>query len=733
MPSQTLVQGRSEDPAKSLKNINNPEKRGGYALPSQPVTLPNSGDVKPTSPPRTPRAAPQHERPTSAPPKADVAQKKEENPSNAVTAMPAVKECDAISEQNAKLQELADNQSQKVKQSGCLTSKPRGEEAVVSSAMVGITKNFTPCADLSTNTRKIEKPATVTIPSKSTDALPSDTRTAAKREVSITENVGDGKAVVQGKEEDILPKDILPKASGDLDLEGYGHKERRVIEDNVLAYSEGRHVKRPRSESQDDMRAQKIAKIDTLLDNQRGETAAATTLAQMAQSGSANSETVGNVTGKAKVTMRGSSSTDVAVKKQRRKAQDGGHSRDLNVTGRSSKDEAGRAIKWDRKGPRSDDKADDPRSHRYSDPEASDEVEVVLKPRNSSRGKKPIGGIGGTTNKRRHDGGAENISALREENVDREARQPSKKRRSMEISTSNEASCSAPSMAAKKKTDNSLEDSDCNQYEGHAPGDFKKQQAMLKALRELMKKAHARLFIEPVDLAGDFGVSYRSVIAAPMDIGTIAKRLAISTATNSYYASVDAVLEDLNLVWDNCQTFNSMYDAVTLASCKCKDDLDLMLRDIGITSMTRKPLRRRTSHVSSRGKSSSSKSLSGRRSKRSGGAASSASGARMEKVNEAENCWEEGVEEENSVGDKKVKDVEGDEVEDTEDVNDGRLVGKDVAIFTALSGRVKAWYSVKVLKYDENARKYTLDWLEEGRITKRATFGVDRKFPIYRV
>ena len=61
----------------------------------------------------------------------------------------------------------------------------------------------------------------------------------------------------------------------------------------------------------------------------------------------------------------------------------------------------------------------------------------------------------------------------------------------------------------------------------------------------------AEAFREPVDyeLFGFF--DYPKVVKKPMDLGTVKKNL------NSFkYISVKKVLDDIQLIWDNCKLYN---------------------------------------------------------------------------------------------------------------------------------------------------------------------------------
>ena len=58
-------------------------------------------------------------------------------------------------------------------------------------------------------------------------------------------------------------------------------------------------------------------------------------------------------------------------------------------------------------------------------------------------------------------------------------------------------------------------------------------------------------FREPVDWKGMGLTDYTSIIKHPMDLSTVLKRLKEERTTK-----VEEVLDDLQLIWDNCKTYN---------------------------------------------------------------------------------------------------------------------------------------------------------------------------------
>lgn len=239
------------------------------------------------------------------------------------------------------------------------------------------------------------------------------------------------------------------------------------------------------------------------------------------------------------------------------------------------------------------------------------------------------------------------------------------------------------------------------------PEDFEYQQKILVALREVMEREHAVPFLQPVDLEGDFGTRYCSIVKQPMDLGTIEKRLSKSSEFRGFYRNVSQVFADLDLVWENCRKFNGMYDDVTLAANKCADDLGMLFVKLGVEVPKGHVSRRRTALLRRPTSNRSSQPV---------------------------------VKPESKPVSRKRKRAEEDE--DLREIiaattpclgdNDGRLRNKEIAVFTTLEGRVKAWYRVRVDAYDTQTKSYSLTWIDEKMQTIGATFGLGMRYPVYR-
>lgn len=59
-------------------------------------------------------------------------------------------------------------------------------------------------------------------------------------------------------------------------------------------------------------------------------------------------------------------------------------------------------------------------------------------------------------------------------------------------------------------------------------------------------------FRTPVDYVAYGLLDYPLVVKRPMDLGTVKKNL-----NNNLYETVEACLGDIQLIWDNCKTYNT--------------------------------------------------------------------------------------------------------------------------------------------------------------------------------
>ena len=73
----------------------------------------------------------------------------------------------------------------------------------------------------------------------------------------------------------------------------------------------------------------------------------------------------------------------------------------------------------------------------------------------------------------------------------------------------------------------------------------------LRLLAHLRKQPGVVDFLEPVDYVTLKLLDYPLIVKTPMDLGTVKKRV-----KRREYAGLEAVLRDVQLVWDNCKAYN---------------------------------------------------------------------------------------------------------------------------------------------------------------------------------
>lgn len=72
-------------------------------------------------------------------------------------------------------------------------------------------------------------------------------------------------------------------------------------------------------------------------------------------------------------------------------------------------------------------------------------------------------------------------------------------------------------------------------------------------LKHLEKQEDAVLFLKPVDFKALGLDDYPLIIKHPMDLLTVKKKI-----KHDKYHSIQEVLADVTLVWDNCRTYNQI-------------------------------------------------------------------------------------------------------------------------------------------------------------------------------
>mmetsp|Transcript_22341 Transcript_22341/g.67999 ORF Transcript_22341/g.67999 Transcript_22341/m.67999 type:complete len:191 (+) Transcript_22341:2100-2672(+) len=71
-------------------------------------------------------------------------------------------------------------------------------------------------------------------------------------------------------------------------------------------------------------------------------------------------------------------------------------------------------------------------------------------------------------------------------------------------------------------------------------------------LEQILKQKNAKVFAEPVDWRGLGLHDYPQIVKHPMDIGTVQRKL----REGKYNSSLDAVVDDVQLVWANAMLYN---------------------------------------------------------------------------------------------------------------------------------------------------------------------------------
>ena len=75
--------------------------------------------------------------------------------------------------------------------------------------------------------------------------------------------------------------------------------------------------------------------------------------------------------------------------------------------------------------------------------------------------------------------------------------------------------------------------------------------ALERVLQQIVDKKEAEPFREPVDFDALGLTDYPLIIKKPMDLGTVQAGL-----RDGRFATIEACLDDVQLVWDNCKLYN---------------------------------------------------------------------------------------------------------------------------------------------------------------------------------
>ena len=73
----------------------------------------------------------------------------------------------------------------------------------------------------------------------------------------------------------------------------------------------------------------------------------------------------------------------------------------------------------------------------------------------------------------------------------------------------------------------------------------------MQLLQSLLDLGDSADFRSPVDWKGFNLIDYPIIIKKPMDLGTVKKNL-----NNSVYETVEDCLMDIDMIWNNCKTYN---------------------------------------------------------------------------------------------------------------------------------------------------------------------------------
>ena len=105
------------------------------------------------------------------------------------------------------------------------------------------------------------------------------------------------------------------------------------------------------------------------------------------------------------------------------------------------------------------------------------------------------------------------------------------------------------------------------------PLSFQNKEKFNKLLDILFNDPFAYDFLTPVDFVSLNILDYPTIVKHPMDLGTVKEKL-----NSDKYKSVDEVINDINLVWENCHLYNkpssNIYKLATHCEKVFKKNLD---------------------------------------------------------------------------------------------------------------------------------------------------------------
>ena len=105
------------------------------------------------------------------------------------------------------------------------------------------------------------------------------------------------------------------------------------------------------------------------------------------------------------------------------------------------------------------------------------------------------------------------------------------------------------------------------------PLSFQNKEKFNKLLDILFNDPFAYDFLTPVDFVSLNILDYPTIVKHPMDLGTVKEKL-----NSDKYKSIDEVINDINLVWENCYLYNkpssNIYKLATHCEKVFKKNLD---------------------------------------------------------------------------------------------------------------------------------------------------------------
>lgn len=105
----------------------------------------------------------------------------------------------------------------------------------------------------------------------------------------------------------------------------------------------------------------------------------------------------------------------------------------------------------------------------------------------------------------------------------------------------------------------------------------------LQLIKSLEKLPEAVNFLKPVDYKSLGLIDYPQIVKKPMDLSTIRKKI-----KQDKYSTIEEVIEDLNLIWDNCRLYNQAgsvnpNQAIVSTANSMQNKFKIVSEELGIT------------------------------------------------------------------------------------------------------------------------------------------------------